>query len=244
MRAKFFDLVANISVTLSRKMSMELDERNGVQTFQLFREYVTGLCGMQYGSIQRKETVGEIFGVIQESMCWDLYGNPYRLLLSIVEGARDLKLKKAVEKNHSEYYAQYLVATKVADHISAFDANELSDLKRYEPNYARLTIRLDGVKVNESSLAYLIDLWEAVKDCVLLPDLFSVLASIEEGSVVITWLIPPYAVPTFMNLPYSSPDLLKKFSITAMMLNDVCFFEVRVSYKNKTCILFLYLIFY
>lgn len=226
MRVKFYDLVANVSVTLSQKLSMELDERNGVRKFKCFREYVAGLCGMQSDSIRHKKTVGEIFGVIQESKCWDLNGNPYNLLLSIVEGVGDLELTRTVEEKHLEYYAEYLVATKVADHICVCNASELSDPEKYQPNYTRLSIKLGGVKVNECSLAYLIDLWKAVKKYVLLPDLFSVLASIEEGSLVVTWLVPPHAVPAFMKLPYSFPEFLRKFSITAMMVNGVCFFEV------------------
>ena len=210
-------------MTLDQKMSMEMDEQSGDLTFRLFREYVAGLS---CSNLQNKRTVGEIFGTIRENKCWDLAGNPYSLLRSIVEWIGDKKLLKEVEEARRDYYNHYLVAAKVVDHISTREMSALSESVKYVPNFASLSIKLGGVKVNECSLAYLTDLWETVKDCVILPDLFSVLTSIEVGSLVVTWLVPSYAVPALMRLARSAPDPLKKFSIISMTINGVCFYKV------------------
>ena len=93
-------------------------------------------------------------------------------------------------------------------------------------------LRTGKVNVNDCSMAYLVDLWEAAKRCVRLPDLFSVLAAIEEGSLIVTWLVPVYAIPALMRLPRSSPNLFRKFSILRMTINGVCFFKVSNVVRN------------
>ena len=223
MKTKFLDLVVHLSMTLSQRMSMEMDEQSGEVTFQLFREYVAGFYG---SNVQNKKTVREIFGTIHDNKCWDFAGNPYSLLRSIVEGIGDKEVLKEVEEARKFYYNQYLVAAKVVNHISTHKMSASSESAKYAPNFASLSIKLGGVKVNECSLAYLTDLWETVKECVLLPDLFSVLTSIEVGSLVVTWLVPSYAVPALMRLVHSAPDPLKRFSIISMMINGVCFYKV------------------
>ena len=223
MKAKFFGLVAHISTTLGRKMSMELDEESGEETFQQFREYVAGVCNDS--SIECKRTVREIFGAIRDGKCWDLNGDPYHLLLQVMEGVEDAVLMASVERAHENYYTQYLVAAKVVDHMFEHKADKPVD---YRPNFTKLSIKLDEININACSVSYLIDLWEAVKGCVRLPDLFSVLAAIEEGSLIVTWLVPVYAIPALMRLPRSSPDLFSKFPIIRMTINGVCFFEVNI----------------
>ena len=229
MKTEFFSLVAHISMTLDQRMSMERDKHNGELTFQLFREYVAGLS---CSDLQSKRTVGEIFGTIHDNKCWDLAGNPYSLLHSIVEWIGDKELLEEVEEARRQYYNQYLIASKVVDHISTREISASSQSVKYAPNFASLSIKLGGVNVNECSLAYLTDLWETVKECVTLPDLYSVLTSIEVGSLVVTWLVPSYAVPAVMRLASSAPDPLKKFSIVSMMMNGVCFYNVSHSILN------------
>ena len=56
--------------------------------------------------------------------------------------------------------------------------------EHYRPNFTKLSIILDDVNVNESSISYLFNLWEAMKRVCQLPDLFSVLANIEEGKQI------------------------------------------------------------
>ena len=221
MKAKFFGLVARISTTLGRRMSMELDEQSGEETFQQFREYVAGVCNDS--SIESKRTVREIFGAIRDGKCWDLNGDPYHLLLQVMEGVEDAELLASVEKAHENYYTQYLVATKVVDHMFEHIADKPDN---YKPNLTKLSMNLDKICVNDCSMSYLTELWDAVKCCVQLPDLISVLATIEGGSLIVTWLVPVYAIPALTRLPRSSPDLFDKFSIIRMTINGVCFFEV------------------
>ena len=203
---------------------MAFDEQSGEEIFQQFREYVAGVCNDS--SIEDKRTIREIFGAIRDK--WDLNGNPYDLLLQVMEGVDDAELIECVEEAHEKYYTQYLVATKVADHIIDHKMDAPEDLE-YRPNFTRLSMKLGKVNVNDCSMAYLVDLWKAVKRCVQLPDLFSVLAAIEEGSLIVTWLVPVYAIPALMRLPRSSPKLFRKFSILRMTINGVCFYEVRNS---------------
>lgn len=224
MKTKFFSLVARISTTLDQRMSLELDEQNGGEIFQRFREYVSGVCND--GSIASKATVREIFGVIRDRGYWDIDGQPYDLLLSIVEEVEDEELIAAVENGHKNYYTQYLVTTKVADHIFEYQRKKLVEAVAYMPNLKQLSVKLDGVTVDECSMAYLTDLWKAVKCCVQLPDLFSVLADIEKGCLSVTWLVPTYVVPALTRLSRYSQELYRKFCIKKMNINGVCFYEV------------------
>ena len=229
MRAKFFGLVVKVSRTLGQKMSLRLDQQNGEETFQQFREYVAGLCTIENSRKQNAATVEEIFGLIHEKKCWDLQGDPYDLLVEVLCEVADAELMAIVEKSHEEYYTEYMVATKVADHLPNLQTETLSE---YSPNFSRLTMKLDKVNVTECSIAYLTELWKNVKRCVQLPDLFSVLAGIEEGCIAVTWLIPTYAVPALTRLPQTSPELFHTFAITRMDINGVCFFNV----SSRSCI--------
>ena len=202
---------------------MELDEQSGEETFQRFREYAAGVCNDS--SIEDKRSVREIFRAIRDGKCWDLNGDPYHLLLQVMEGVQDAELMASVEKAHANYYTQYLVAAKVVDHMFEHKADKPVD---YSPNFTKLSIKLGEININDCSVSYLTELWDAVKRYVRLPDLFSVLAAIEEGSLVVTWLVPVYAIPALMRLPRSSPDLFSKFPILRMTINGVCFFEVNI----------------
>ena len=226
MRATFFGLVVKVSRTLGQRMSLKLDQENGGETFQRFREYVAGLCTIENSRIQNAATVEEIFALIHDKKCWDLDGDPYDLLLEVLLGVADADLMAIVEKGHEDYYTEYMVATTVADHLPNLQAENLTDLVKYTPNFSRLTMKLREVNVTERSIAYLTDLWKNVKRCVRLPDLFSVLAGIEEGCIAVTWLVPSYAVPALTRLPHTSPELFRTFAITRMNINGVCFFNV------------------
>ena len=146
---------------------MELDQQSGEETFQRFREYAAGVCNDS--NIEDKRSVREIFRAIRDGKCWDLNGDPYHLLLQVMEGVEDPELMASVEEAHENYYTQYLVATKVVDHMFEHEADKPED---YRPDFTKLSIKLDKINVNDSSVAYLIDLWEAVKRCLQLPDLF------------------------------------------------------------------------
>ena len=228
MRAMFNDLIVRISTILSQRMSIEIDEKTGQKTFQRFRQYVAGVCINR--KIQHMRSVEEIFDEINDKWCWDLEGDPYDLLLAVVKGVGNSELVPGlildIEEIQAEHYSRYLVATKVADHIATLGARKLAGATEYKPDFEELSLKLEDVNVNECSLAYLIDLWKAIKRCIRLPDLFSVLADIEEGCVSVTWLVPTYAVPALTRLPQSSPELFSKFSILTMNINGVCFFDV------------------
>ena len=104
MEIKFYNygLSEHIAATLGQRMSMELDEQTGGVMFQQFRQYVAGVCNN--GSVQNKTTVVEIFRTIREKKCWDLNGDPYNLLLSIVRGVEDTELTASVQKERDAYY--------------------------------------------------------------------------------------------------------------------------------------------
>ena len=228
MRAMFNDLIVRISTILSQTMSVEIDEKTGQTTFQRFRQYVAGLCINR--KIQCMRSVEEIFDEINDKWCWDFEGDPYDLLLAVVKGVGNSELVSElitdIEESQAEHYSCYLVATKVADHIATLGDRKLAGATEYQPDFEVLSFKLEDVNVNECSLAYLTDLWKAVKRCVRLPNLFSVLADIEKGCVSVTWLVPTYAVPALIRLPQSSPELFSKFSILTMNINGVCFFDV------------------
>ena len=223
MIARFFDIVTDISMILDRRMSLELDKQNNEEVFWHFRKYVSGVCND--GSIENKTTVSEIFQTICATRYWDLHGQPYDLLLLIIEGLKDEDLMEMVQKGEQEYCTQYLVATKVVDYINQHKSKKLTHSVEYTPNMETLSIKLD-IDVNIFSMAYLFDLWKAIKHCSRLPRLFCVLSSIEEGCLTVTWLVPTFAVPTLKTLPCSSPQLFTEFPITEMTISGTCTYKV------------------
>ena len=233
MIAKFNGLVVRISTILSDKMSMEIDKQTGETTFQNFRQYVAGVCTSRM--IRLKDSVREIINEISDTRCFDIYGDPYDLLLIVVKGVGNPKLiaelTTIIREYQAQHYSQYLVAITVVDHIATLQTRKLPDRMDYEPNFDKLSIKLDDVIVNECSVQYLIDLWKAVKSCVRLPNLFSVLEHIEKGCLSVTWLVPSYAVSSLMDLPQSSPKLFRKFSILRMSINEIIFYEVNSKLK-------------
>ena len=226
---KFMRLVGEISMKLGKEMSMEMDEETGEETFRQFRLYVAGVC--TNSCITQKITIREIFEEISVKQCWDHERDPYELLLIIVQRANDSELTARVEECQAEHFSQYLVATRVADHIALLGDRKLKcQAPERDPNYVELSIKMDDLKVDECSMAYLTDLWKAVKRCVNLPNLYSVLADIEEGCLAVTWLVPKYAVPSLASLPHTSPELFIKFRIVKMTINKVCFYAVSMHY--------------
>ena len=133
--------------------------------FQQFRQYVAGVCND--GSVQNKTTVVEIFRTVREKKCWDLNGDPYNLLLSIVRGVEDTELTASVQKERDAYYTEYFVSTNVADHIFQCGAKQ----PKFESDFVKLSMKLDEVNIHKCSIAHLIDFWTEVKRCVKLPDL-------------------------------------------------------------------------
>ena len=234
MIATFNCLLIRISTILSRIMSMEIDKQTGETTFQNFRQYVASVCTSRM--IRLKDSVQEIINEISDTRCFDTYGDPHDLLLIVVKGVENPKViadvTAIIKECQAQYYSQYLVAISVVDHIATLQAIKLPDGVDYEPDFAKLSIKLDYVNVNECSVAYLIDLWKAVKICVRLPKLFSVLEHIEKGCLSVTWLVPFYAVSSLMDIPQSSPELLWKFSILRMSINKIIFYEVN---SNEWC---------
>ena len=231
MKDKFMGLVGEISMKLGREMSMERDEETGEETFRQFRMYVAGVCTNCCSSITQKTTIREIFEEIGVKQCWDHERDPYELLLVIVRRVNDSELKERVEECQAEHYSQYLVATRVADHIALLGDRKLKrHAPEHVPDFDELSFKMDDLNVDECSMAYLTDLWVAVKRCVHLPNLFSVLADIEEGCLAVTWLVPKYAVPSLASLPHTSPELFIKFRIVKMTINKVCFYAVSMHY--------------
>ena len=212
---------------------MEIDKQTGETTFQNFRQYVAGVCTSRM--IRLKDSVREIINEISDTRCFDMYGDPYDLLLIVVNGVGNPKLiaelTAIIKECQAQYYSQYLVAITVVDHIATLQATKLPDGVDYEPDFAKLSIKLDYLKVKECSVAYLIDLWKAVKIYVRLPNLFSVLKHIEKGCLSVTWLVPFYAVPSLMDIPQSSPELLWKFPILRMSINKIIFYEVMIIFR-------------
>ena len=227
---------------LNKKMSMELDEQRGEDTFQLFRLQVAGFCNDD--SLAERKNVLEIFRNLLTMQCWDLNGDPYELLLSIAEAAGDEEITETVQKFQQEYHTEYLVTTKIADYIAYQNAKPVKSIPP-RPNLVKLSMKLGDVKVDESSLAYLTDLWKSVKRCVNLPDLYSILASVEEGCVSVTWLVPTYAISALRRLPKLASELLIKYDVTNIHINGVCIYVVRVFSYSWLCsqVYFTYIIY-
>ena len=228
MIATFNVLVVHLTTILSCRMSMEKDKETGETTFQNFRQYVASVCNNR--RIRLKNSVLEIFDKIKDMGCYDQYGDPYDFLLIVVKGVGNIELvaelTTIVEEYQAKHYSQYLVAIMVVDHITTLQSIKLPDRKDYEPDYNELSIKLDYVNVNECSIDYLTNLWQAVKRFVRLPNLYSVLARIEKGCLSVTWLVPVYAGSSLMDLPRYSPKLFIMFPILRMSINGVNFYEV------------------
>ena len=226
--AMLTNLVVRISAILNYKMSLELDQKTNKDTFRKFRQYVAHVFVIH--SIQQAINVEEIFDEINAKWCWDLDGDPYDMLLTIMKGLEDLELMAElvvfIEESQAEHYRQYIVATKVADHIVTLDARKLEDGTDYKPNFDELSIKLDDLNVDECSMVYLTDLWKAIRLCFRPLILFSVLADIQKGCLSVMWLVPSYVFFSLMMLPQSSTKTFSTFHIMSMTINGSCYYEV------------------
>lgn len=158
----------------------------------------------------------------------------YRPLLGIVKtfGGKEL------EGRFSQYIAElngYKIATTMEQYIAL--ASQQSDEDRELPvlparkdeRYLRqLTFKL-RLRITETSLIYVDELWDALAHQFLLPPVTVILDQILEGSIVITWLIPPIVVPFLMESirhnSTASTEFFKANKITSIMIDGICLYE-------------------
>ena len=143
----------------------------------------------------------KIFNIVTESKLW-CYDN-YIPLKKLAE--KFLPDDDPVQKCIIEYRSQlsgFYTTTKIIEFIDLSKLEDAEDdtkqpafvAENYKKHYRTLTLRLKldrKVKLSSLTLDYVDTLWKALIEEFNLPPLTAVIDEIVDGSLIITWLIPP-----------------------------------------------------
>ena len=131
---------------------------------------------------------------------------------------------------YKEHLAGFYATTKLIDYIRFFNnadcesgRNELDIGSFTSEHYKKLKIELDvDRRVTTRSLRYVQDLWEQFAEEFDIPFLTVVLDSILEGSLIITWLVPPEVADKIAASVYNpgSTPFFKRECIVSVAIDD------------------------
>ena len=145
---------------------------------------------------------------------------------------------KEIEEKFSQYIEEfngYKIATTMERYISEASAMSDEDLllplipARKDKGYLRkLTLKLH-LRISETSLMYVDELWDTLAKHFLLPPINIILDSIVDGSLIITWLVPFLVIPLLMervklNMA-SAVKFFQRESISLFEIDGVCLYE-------------------
>ena len=130
-------------------------------------------------------------------------------------------------RNYKSQLAGFFLTTKLIDYIEYKqmladeyddDSDHQSTLKKYTAqHYRKIKIRLKMKrKLSEVSLGYVQKLWSSLAEEYELPSLTAIIDTIVDGSLEITWLLPPHVAE--MIKPRAK--FFRQFQIVQVFLDD------------------------
>ena len=210
---------------LVRKASSRLQSIVNIDEFKLFviSLFQPGDC------IPDSVKVCEIFCAITKNGLWDFI-NYYPLKQIIKEFAsKDTQMSEWI-KQYEEDISGYMLCTKIVDHIGVVTASGFSDIdsaeqleekpakydKRY---YHKLSVKVRA-KVTEKSMQYVYELWESLVSNLLLPSLTTILDSVLNDCILVTWLIPTKHIPELVKKAHANPDFFQEHNVLWATVDD------------------------
>ena len=175
----------------------------------------------------------EVFDAICKQGLWD-YMN-YELLQSIIEQfLSEDTLANDMLTQYQKDIRSYLFATKLEVYIknaqSAKQCELHSDiLPPASPDknlFTVLSIEIDGVNITQQSLAYISQFWKSLANQLSLPLQMVLPHMAEKGNIIITWLIPSYAVPHVTKRVGESSNYFEEEHIISVVLDHNCIYPI------------------
>ena len=184
------------SLQLEVRSAMEAQQVKVSDVHQFLVASFQGVC-----HIPEAPDLTKIFNHVTESKLWR-YDN-YIPLKKLAE--KFLPNDDPAQKCITEYRSQlsgFYMTTKIIEFIDLSKLEQAADdtkqptfiAENYKEHYCRLTLRLKldrKVKLSDLSLDYVDTLWKSLIEEFNLPPLTAVIDEIIDGSLIITWLVPP-----------------------------------------------------
>lgn len=152
---------------------------------------------------------------------------------------------KEFMRDYKSQLAGFFLTTKLVDYIeyrqlladesdNDSDSDQQSTLKKYTAqHYRKIKIRLEMKrKLSEVSLGYVQKLWSSLAEEYELPSLTAIIDTIVDGSLEITWLLPPHVVE--MIKPRAK--VFRQLEIVQVFLDDNMIYDEKEMVGRYHCI--------
>lgn len=194
-------------------------------------------------SIKRSVKISRLFSVICENKLWTY--QHYSLLHCIIKtfGTRDAKseMKEWMDGYIVEYNG-YAAAEKIIEAIPKYyhraKRNQLNypsrDLSFDEKDLEILGTRLSTrVLISNESIQYIDSLWSEIAARFRIPSLTAYLYSILEGSVIVTWLIPPGWACCILGDVQRAGGFFKRLQMLLVEVDSICIYDEENGISNN-----------
>ena len=190
---------------------------------QFLLNFFEGNC-----SIPKEDDLDTIFDTITEARLWryDHYGPLEELAETFLP--EDDPARAQVTEYKSQLTGFY-ATTRIIDFVKLNELEDREEIpdrlfspKKYNSHYQKLTVelRLDR-DVSELTLEYVDKLWRVLAKEFRLPPLTAVMDKIVEGSLTITWLLPPHIIEKIRATYFKSVEFFQQHNIISIQLYGV-----------------------
>ena len=176
--------------------------------------------------LKNPKNVCEIFDAITSRGVWN-----YKMYSSLVRTMRQFEIADEKLQEYNQLLSHYYITTKIQSLIEKKKLDQKNPPELPDPlptnDFHKLSVKLKPHNVTEKSLQYLQDLWKEIADrCFQLPNLDAVLYDIQEGCVLVTWLIPNTidAASKIRSTVHICEDFFTKKEIVELMVNEECIY--------------------
>ena len=136
----------------------------------------------------------------------------------IKERAKELEIDYIVSVTH---HSAAMTITKWLQTTEKWRELNKEVVKHHVLNYSKLSTKLEGVNIDDTTVAYFEEIWELIRIEFKLPTLEYILYSIETGSIIVSWLIPaePWIEEQIKKSIPLREHFLKRLGIVCIMIN-------------------------
>jgi len=224
---KNYQLIRGKFAKLLRITSCRLQSIVSIDELQLFviNLFQPGHCIPDSATV----TVHEIFRAITKNGLWDCV-NHFPLIQIIEEFAcEDMQLSESI-KQYEEARSGYMLCTKISDYIGMAAVSDSSDIDsdeqlegeaaKYDPRYYRKLSLKVKAEVTEKSMQYVNRLWESLASHYQLPSRATILDSVRDDCILVTWLVPTKHTLELIEKARADPDFFQEHNILWAAVDD------------------------
>ena len=210
--------------TLVGKVTGKLEKRSQAIDMKRFRLHILTVFG---DVIAGALSMPDIMASVSRHQLWDYSCCTPIEKIAEEFGGDDGELREWISSYKSEL-SGFKATTKIVDYIKVCNEEQdiadssqsiKEDMKRFNRLYCRkLTFKLKSHVVGKS-LGYIDELWRSIADHFLLPSLTSLLDSIHEGCMCVTWLVPTLSALQIQANIQDSADFLEQLEVVRVMMD-------------------------